>query len=141
MEDLIMTIAWKTRPGFYGYNRMHNLTRNENQGNVAANISKSDDQYRIDLMAPGRNKEKFSINLDKDVLEISYIDNETVESTDSSQPIHSEFELNGFKRRFYVPETIDREKISARYENGILSINVPYENPEKNRITKTITVN
>ena len=46
-----------------------------------------------------------------------------------------------FTRHFTLPETTDKEKISAKYENGILSVNIPFEEPDQTKISKTININ
>ncbi len=106
------------------------------------NISKFSDYYHIEMAAPGRNKEEFSIKLEEDILTISYEapQNENQEPENFSY-IRREFKNGAFSRSFTLPETTDKEKISAKYENGILSINIPFEDPENSRISKTINVN
>ncbi len=139
-------IKWRVRPEmerYFGRDFENNVENNlpENCGCMPeTNIRKHDDFYRIEMAAPGRSKENFNIQLEENILNISY---ESVEEKETNpiQYLRREFEHGDFSRHFSLPETVDQEKISAKYENGILHVNIPFEDPEKNRIKKSINVN
>jgi HSP20 family protein len=106
------------------------------------NVSKFDEYYHIEMAAPGRSKEEFSIKLEEDILTVSYeFRHDENKGPEDFKFIRKEFENGSFTRSFTLPETTDKEKISAKYENGILSINIPFEDPKKNSLSKTINVN
>jgi HSP20 family protein len=106
------------------------------------NIRRMNDEFRIDMAAPGRNKDDFKIKLEDNVLTISYEKIET-NSSDFTQEkfLRREFGSENFTRQFTLPEITDNEKISAKYENGILMVRIPYEDPAKNKISRTININ
>lgn len=107
-------------------------------GNPKVNIHETADGYHLELIAAGRNKEDFKINLDKDLLTISFEKKEAVENKDY-KTIRKEFTLNSFKRSFSLDEKIQAEGIQAKYENGILKLYLP----KKEQITqapKEITI-
>jgi HSP20 family protein len=90
----------------------------------AVNIKENEKDFEIALSVPGRSKEDFNIDVDKDVLVISSevkVDDEIKEENYTRR----EFALNSFKRSFTLPETIHTEKIEASYDNGILSFVLP----------------
>lgn len=140
-------IRWKMQPEIERHLRNQGTANTEKSVENCGcapktNISKFDDYYHIEMGAPGRNKEEFSIKLEEDILTVSYEKQEEEDQeTENFKYIRREFENGSFSRSFTLPETTDKEKISAKYENGILSINIPFEDPEKNRISKTINVN
>ena len=87
------------------------------------NISESTNSFRIDVAAPGRQREDFQIRLKKDVLTVSteeVEDRENLETTFSRK----EFNINGFSRSFNLPENADKENIEATYLNGVLSLTI-----------------
>jgi HSP20 family protein len=89
----------------------------------AVNIAESDNEFHIELAAPGLKKEDFKINLEKNLLSISAEQkNET--TTGDKKYNKREYSYNSFVRSFTLPETVDHANISAEYNNGILSINV-----------------
>lgn len=90
----------------------------------AANIYETPESYVLELNAPGRNKEDFQVSIDKDILTVSYEKNEEKVSEERSV-VRREYSFNSFKRTFSLDEKIDAEKINARYENGVLKIELP----------------
>lgn len=99
----------------------------------AVNIVETDDRYEIELLAPGRSKDLFEVDLHEGVLEISY----TTEKTgDEAKPnfLRNEFTLRDFNRRFKLDaEVINDEDIAATYENGILRLTLP----KREQVVKT----
>lgn len=93
-------------------------------GSPAANIYETPGAYHIDLNVPGRNKEDFKVNVDKDLLTISFEKKEE-KTTEDGKSIRKEFSFNSFKRSFSLDETVNVEGIQARYDNGILKIELP----------------
>ncbi|MCX6205058.1 MAG: Hsp20/alpha crystallin family protein [Bacteroidetes bacterium] len=93
-------------------------------GNPKVNIHETTDAYHLELIAAGRNKEDFKVNIDKDLLTISFEKKENVENKDY-KTIRKEFKLNSFKRSFSLDEKIKADAIEAKYENGILKLYLP----------------
>lgn len=88
------------------------------------NIKETKDAYLLHLSAPGRNKEDFKINIEKNLLTISSEKKEEQTREDEKQ-IRTEFSLQSFKRVFTLDEKIEGDKIEAKYENGVLTLNLP----------------
>ena len=89
----------------------------------AANISESKDHYHVELAAPGLQKEDFKLSLDRDVLSISVeqnLENDSKERNFNKR----EFSYTSFVRSFTLPESADVNGIEAKYENGVLCINI-----------------
>jgi len=92
----------------------------------AVNIMEIADNFIFEVAAPGKNKKNFIIELDNDVLSISSEEKEEHKTADQNGRFtRKEFNYNNFKRLFGLPESVDREKISASYINGILEIILP----------------
>jgi len=90
----------------------------------AVNVSETDNNYQIELAAPGLKKDDFKLKLERDVLSIS------VEQTQQDQQqdrnfTKREFSYNSFVRSFTLPESADENGIEAKYEEGILRIAIP----------------
>lgn len=95
------------------------------------NITEKADQYYLELLAPGMEKTDFTVKLENNTLTISAEKKEEKnESTDKL--IRREFSYKGFKRSFTVDEKIDAAGISAKYENGILKLELPKKAEVKN---------
>ena len=104
----------------------------------AANVHETPAAYVLEISAPGRNKEDFKINLDKDLLTVSYEKKEET-TTENTKTVRREFQYNSFKRSFSLDEKIDASNIQAKYENGILKIELP-KKPEVQEQPKQITI-
>ena len=89
----------------------------------AVNILETATDYKIELAAPGLTKEDFQINLKKDNLSV-WAERKAVEGAEVKDYNRKEFDFNSFARSFVLPDTIDAEKISAEYVNGILYITI-----------------
>jgi len=91
----------------------------------AVNVKETDDDYFIEVAAPGMTKKDFSINFQNNVLIIaSERQHENEESDDSYT--RKEFNYQSFQRSFTVPgNDVDGDKISASYNDGILNIKLP----------------
>jgi len=102
------------------------------------NIIEKADHYHLELSAPGMEKSDFTISLDGNTLTIS--GNRKEEKTESDHKmIRREFTCKNFKRSFTVDDKIDAGNINARYENGILVLNLPKKEEVKNA-NKQITI-
>ena len=137
-------IRWQNRPALPGL--MHRIfedefpTRFERNCNCnpATNILEKDEQFEIQMAAPGLSKEDFKIEVEKDLLTISFEKKD--EGEEGPNWIRREFEMDDFSRSFTIPEQTDTEQITAKYENGILYVGVPRENPEKAKLSKRIEI-
>ena len=88
------------------------------------NIIDKANVYSVELSVPGYIKADFSIKLDNNVLTVSTEKKEN-NSVENEKFVRIEFSLKSFKRSFTLNEKIDIENIAARYENGILKIELP----------------
>jgi HSP20 family protein len=104
----------------------------------AVNIHETKDAYHLELNAPGRQKEDFTINVDKGLLTIGYEKKQETKSEDY-KTVRREFSFETFKRTFSVDEKIDVDNIQAKYENGLLKLHLPKKEDHKQE-TKQITV-
>ena len=102
------------------------------------NILEQNDLYHIELSAPGMDKADFNVKLDGKILTISSEKKEE-KKQENEKMIRKEFSYRSFKRSFTVDEKIDAANISARYENGILKLDLPKKEEVKN-VAKDITI-
>lgn len=94
------------------------------------NIAENDQAYLLELSAPGFDKADFKISLEKDILTVSTEKKESnTETTDKA--IRKEFSYRSFKRSFTLDEKINAENIHAKYENGILKLELPKKEIQK----------
>lgn len=95
------------------------------QRNAPVNIRETENDFVLELVAPGLEKEDFKINLDKNQLTISAERKAATEPKAEGKQIMKEFSLASFKRSFTIDDKIDASNIAAKYANGILTLNLP----------------
>jgi HSP20 family protein len=103
------------------------------------NISETNESYGLEFSAPGFSKEHITIGVDKDVLTVSgeFKKEESKEDTNYSR---REFNLTSFKRSFSLPESVNKDSISAKYENGLLHITIPKQMEKPLNTLKQINI-
>jgi HSP20 family protein len=107
----------------------------------AVNIQEFEDNFMLAVAAPGKSKKEFNIELDNNILTISSEENEKQGSTDENGRFtRKEFNYNNFRRDFSLPETVESDKISASYKNGILEITLPKKEEAKQKAKRMIQI-
>ncbi len=104
----------------------------------AVNIREKETAFELELAIPGKKKEDFNVEIDKDVLTIS-MEPKAEDETVKERFTRKEFNYTSFKRSFTLPETVDSDKIKASYENGILAFMLPKKEealPKPKRLIK-----
>ena len=101
-----------------------------------ANVVKTDTGYGIELAAPGFSRDEFELSVHKNKLTIGMGTEDTKEYEDKL--VHREYRYTSFTRYFTLPENTNVDRISARYEAGILYVDVPVE--EKNVQKRVISI-
>ena len=117
--------------GFSGINQ---------QGNVPVNLRETDKTYEMSLVAPGLRKEDFRLNVTDNLLTISYEQKEEENDQNKEQRwLRKEYRMQSFSRSFTLDDTVDVNKVSASYDNGILHLTLPKKESAQ-RLTKTIEI-
>jgi HSP20 family protein len=119
---------------FWGFNGALNKSQ------VPVNIRETDNSYEMHLITPGLRKNDFLLNIAGDTLTVSFKHAE--EHRQENQPgnwLTQEYKLQEFSRSFSLGDTIDAGKIAAKYEDGILKLQLPKkENAQK--VSREITI-
>ena len=108
---------------FFGINNFNIV--NTNNFLPAVNIKETENSYELQMAIPGKTKKDFLIEFENDVLSISDVMTKSNKLDNKETfPLH-EFSYNEFKRSFKIPKIVDRDKISAKYLNGVLHVFLP----------------
>lgn len=107
----------------------------------AVNIEEREDQYSLELAAPGKSKKDFNIELDNDLLTISSEIKEEHKSEDKDRHFtRREFSYESFRRSFTLPDSIDASQIKANYKNGVLTVDLPKREEAKAQPKRLIDI-
>lgn len=119
LEDLL-----SGNPGRYFRDEALNDNWIRNAQQVPVNVKENETGYTISVIAPGIAKEDLKLQVNDKVLTISYEQSEEQQKEEGKWLRH-EFKVRSFKRSFTLGDQVDTEKISAKFDNGILNLNLP----------------
>lgn len=106
----------------------------------AVNITDKKDEFMIALAVPGMKKDDFNIDMDGNMITISCKKEETKEEKEDKFT-RKEYNFSSFSRSFTLPDEVLKEKIEARYEDGVLKLFLPKkEEAKKTVLSKHIAV-
>lgn len=110
----------------------HTISGEQELSVPSANVTEFNEDtrngYLIELAAPGYDKSDFDVNVKDDVLTISGNIAED-RHRDQSSFYRREYNYASFTRSWTLPESVDEDSISAKYQNGILEVFVPTLKP------------
>lgn len=107
----------------------------------AVNIRENEDEFSLEVAAPGKTKEDFNIELDNETLTISSESKEEHSEENKNEGFtRREFSYSNFKRAFSLPDSVNTAEISANYENGVLTIGLPKKEESKIQPKKMIEI-
>lgn len=113
---------------------------NTNTSLPSVNVKEDNEAFEVEMAAPGFEKKDFKIEVNNSVLTVSSekkVENETKEG---QQFTRREFSFQSFSRSFTLPNIVEGDKISAKYENGILKISIPKKEEAKPRPLRQIEI-
>jgi HSP20 family protein len=91
----------------------------------AANVREDEKNYTIELALPGFTKDEISISFEEEVLTVT-AGRQPKEEVKGPKYTWNEFGYKSkYERSFQLPETVDADQISAKFENGILNVILP----------------
>jgi HSP20 family protein len=100
-------------------------------------VRKFDEGYTIELAAPGLSRDDFNINIESNTLTIASV-HEDGSDIEMGNFTAKEYSYGSFRRSWTLPETAHAGGISARYEAGILSVDVPIDEKSEERVVITV---
>lgn len=98
------------------------------------NFKEDLENYYLQIAAPGLSKDSISVVVEDDYLEVKATSSDTKEDEKKEKYYVKEFSSFSFSKRVSIPKDVDKDKIKASYENGILNIVLPKNEKSKPRI-------
>ncbi|MCJ0743265.1 Hsp20/alpha crystallin family protein [Pedobacter montanisoli] len=115
------------------FDSLFNEAFNKNYGMhkmPAVNIIEKENEYKIELAAPGLVKEDFKIDLKENDLTIQ-VEKKTEVNDEQQGYTRKEFGYTSFNRSFLLPDHVNQDKINAEYVNGVLTISIAKQDEPK----------
>jgi HSP20 family protein len=105
----------------------------------ALNIKETDDNFEIELAAPGFGKKDFDVTIEDGCLHIK-AEKETSEEETDDNFTRREFSYNSFERSLQLPDSVKDEDVKAKYNDGILSFKLTKKEEAKKMSPKKIKI-
>ncbi|HIZ04706.1 MAG TPA: Hsp20/alpha crystallin family protein [Candidatus Phocaeicola gallistercoris] len=110
----------------------------------AINVIESDNDYKVEVAAPGMTKDDFNIHLSEDnelVISMEKKSENKEEDKQNKKYLRREFSYAKFEQSLVLPDDVEKDRISANVTNGVLTIDLPKRTPEeKAKINKVIEI-
>ena len=107
----------------------------------AVNIIETNEDFRLQMVAPGMKKEDFNVELQEDVLTVSYDHEDNLENPRRDwKYITREYNYHSFTRSFSLPDTTVPDQMQAKYEGGILNVIIRKREDAKSKPPRQIGV-
>jgi HSP20 family protein len=104
----------------------------------AVNIVETNEAFKVELAAPGFEKENFSLDVADNYLTVRAERKQEAENKDE-QFTRREFRFGAFERSFKLPESVNQDSVTAVYINGVLLLTLPKKETAK-AVVKTIKI-
>ena len=108
----------------------------------AINVKESAADYEVEVAAPGMTKEDFNVHLNQEG-DLHIKMESKKEHTDDNKKAHylrREFAYSKFEQTLILPDDVDRNNISARVADGVLTVTLPKVKKEEQNVVRQITV-
>ena len=109
----------------------------------AINVFETEKEYKVELAAPGMTKEAFNVHIDEENNLVISMEKKTENKEEKKEGryLRREFSYSKFQQTMILPDDVDKEKISAQVENGVLNIDLPkFSEQEKEKAKRFIDV-
>lgn len=110
----------------------------------AINVIESDKDYRVEVAAPGMTKEDFTIHLSEDnelIITMEKKNEVNENSRENKKYLRREFSYSKFQQSLILPDDVEKDRISANVNDGVLTIDLPKRTPEeKAKVNRQIEI-
>ena len=108
----------------------------------AINVKESDKAYTVELAAPGMKKEDFNVHINDEGNLVVKMEskNEKKEEDKTTRYLRREFSYSKFEQTLILPDDVKKDAISAKVENGVLTVELPKVIEEKVKVSRQIDI-
>lgn len=113
-----------------------------NQTAPAINVKESDKAYTVELAAPGMKKEDFNVHINDEGNLVVKLESKQdhKEEDKNTRYLRREFSYTKFEQTLILPDDVKKDTISAKVENGVLTVELPKVVEEKVKLSRKIDI-
>ena len=130
------------RDFFQGFGRPEHMLYGKHADRMMkTDVKETEGGYEVDVELPGFNKEEITLTLENGNLTIAAQKSlEKNQEDDKGRMLRKERYAGSMSRTFYVGEAVTEEDVKAKYENGVLSLEIPKKDPTAVNTKKQILI-
>lgn len=108
----------------------------------AINVKENDRAYIVELAAPGLKKEDFEVHINDEGNLTIKMENksEQKEEDKNARYLRHEFSYSKYEQTLILPDDVDKERISAKVEHGVLTVDLPKVEETKAKVARQISI-
>jgi len=108
----------------------------------AINVKETDKGYTVELAAPGLKKEDFNVHINDEGNLIVKMEQkqENKEEDKNARYLRREFSYSKFEQALILPDDVDKNKIAAKVEHGVLTVELPKQEETKTKVARQIAI-
>ena len=108
----------------------------------AINVIESEDGYTVELAAPGLKKEDFMVNINEDGNLVIKMEKKQEQTQDDKKAhyLRREFNYTKFEQTLLLPDDVEKSKIGARVEHGVLTVDLPKTEQARTKVERQIEI-
>jgi len=109
----------------------------------AINVKESDKAYTVELAAPGMNKQDFNVHINDEgnlVVKMEHKEEHNEEENKNVRYLRREFSYSKYEQTLILPDDVKKDAISAKVEDGVLTVELPKVVEEKVKLSRQIEI-
>ncbi|MBR6456254.1 MAG: Hsp20/alpha crystallin family protein [Prevotella sp.] len=106
----------------------------------AINVIETPDEYTVELAAPGLKKEDFNVNINEEGNLVVKMEKKIENEDKKAHYLRREFNYTKFEQTLLLPDDVEKAKIAAHVEHGVLTVTLPKTEQARTKVERQIEI-
>ncbi|MDY6380667.1 MAG: Hsp20/alpha crystallin family protein [Bacteroidales bacterium] len=107
----------------------------------AINVIETEKDYKVELAAPGMRKDDFQVHINNEGnLSIKMESKKENEQKEKGRYLRREFSYSKYEQTLILPDDVEKDKISAKVTDGVLTVTLPKSEVKVSDPTRQIMI-
>lgn len=124
------------------FNDLFNTLPRVNTTSPAINVKETENEYIVELAAPGMRKEDFQVHINEDGDLTIKMENSR-DNKEENKKVHyvrREFSYSKFEQTLVLPDDVEKENIAAGVADGVLTVTLPKLKQQQTKVSRQISI-
>lgn len=104
------------------------------------NVLENENEYIVELAAPGLRKEDFDISINNDGDLVIKMEKKNEVKDEKAHYLRREFAYSKYEQTLILPDDVNKDEVGARMSDGVLNITLPKLNKTVQKVARQIEV-